>query len=337
MVVWHHAAIQIPAIEAIFPSQVGTSGVDLFFVISGFIMMITTASGVVRPGQFMLRRIIRVVPLYWLLTLGMVVVALIAPSAFRTLQVTPAALAQSLLFVPHFSPSFPTLVWPLLVPGWTLNFEMFFYLVFAVSLWLPTTVRLPAFIGVFAALVGAGFAFGPFESAAARTYTDPILLEFAAGTLIGAAWLRGRISLSRTSSLVLVLVGAFLLTQRNSFPLGTFTQMLGACLVITGALAECWSRHGSTLLRLLGDSSYSLYLTHLFTLGLLRIFWSKLSPDMTSTSFAIAYMAVSLVACAGTGYLSFRWIETPLLQYFNRITRRRSEPEISTSNMSRAD
>jgi hypothetical protein len=62
---------------------------------------------------------VRVVPLCWLLTLLMVAVALVAPGLFKTLKVQASTLAQSLLFIPHFSQSFPGVVWPLLVPGWT--------------------------------------------------------------------------------------------------------------------------------------------------------------------------------------------------------------------------
>lgn len=150
MVVWHHAAGQIPGMSARVPWVFGTSGVDLFFVISGFIVVVTTAGVDTKPFDFWRRRIVRVVPLYWLLTLLMVTVALIAPGLFKTLKVAPETVLQSLLFIPHFSQSFSGVVWPLLVPGWTLNFEMFFYALFGLALILPPRYRLLVLTSVLA-------------------------------------------------------------------------------------------------------------------------------------------------------------------------------------------
>jgi exopolysaccharide production protein ExoZ len=163
--------------SSLVPWAFGTSGVDLFFVISGFIRVVTTSGTGMGPGEFW-RRASR--PLYWLLTLLMIAVALVAPGLFKTLKVAPSTLVQSLLFIPHFSQSFPGVVWPLLVPGWTLNFEMFFYAVFGLALLLPERNRLLPLVTFFVMLTAIGLVFGPFASAAAQTYTHPMLLEFAA-------------------------------------------------------------------------------------------------------------------------------------------------------------
>ena len=89
MVVWYHAVEQIPGVSSYFASGFGNSGVDLFFVISGFIMVTTTMGNAPGPLEFMRRRVVRVVPLYWLLTLAMVGLALCMPGLFRTLIVAP--------------------------------------------------------------------------------------------------------------------------------------------------------------------------------------------------------------------------------------------------------
>ena len=169
MVVWHHAAM--PGGRnglQLVPWAFGTSGVDVFFVISGFIMVVTTSGSSTGPLQFWHRRIVRVVPLYWLLTLldgGHCVGARRACS--RRCKVAPTTLLRrALLFVPHFSQSFPAFVWPLLVPGVDLNFEMFFYAVFGLSLVLPERGRLLPLVVLFLVLTGIGLAFGPFTSAA---------------------------------------------------------------------------------------------------------------------------------------------------------------------------
>ncbi len=318
MVVWHHAAGQIAGMSTLVPWVFGGSGVDLFFVISGFIMVVTTADGRIGPVEFWRRRVVRVVPLYWLLTLLMVAVALLAPSLFKTLKVAPATLLQSLLFIPHFSRSFPDMVWPLLVPGWTLNFEMFFYAVFGVTLFLPARHRLLPLVALFVLLVAVGFAFGPFASAAAQTYTHPMLLEFAAGAVVATWWLSGRWRLPRTVSFALIGAGAVLLVLRDQEPFGAAPQIVGAVMVVVGALDARFATWKSPLLQALGDSSYSLYLTHIFTLGALRVVWGKLTSAAPTLAATLVFMLVSLCVCAVVGWCVYRWVETPLLERLNR-------------------
>jgi exopolysaccharide production protein ExoZ len=259
--------------------------------------------------------------LYWLLTLAMVAADLVMPALFKTLKVTPVALVKSLLFVPHYSASFPDSVWPLLVPGWTLNYEMFFYLVLAASLCLPAATRLFALVGVLGALTAAGFLLGPFASAAARTYTDPLLLEFAGGALIGVAWLRDNGRLPIGLSLLLIGLGAVLLVRRDQAPLGEFNTMAGALLVLIGALDRRWATWRNKPLQALGDSSYSLYLTHLFTLAILRVAWARLVHGVATPALGAACMLVALGTCAGVGWLSYRWMELPLLRWMSRPRR----------------
>ncbi len=276
-------------------------------------MVVATAGQTLTPWQFLRRRIIRVVPLYWLLTLAMVALALVAPSLFKTLKVSPTTLLQSLLFIPHYSQSFANVVWPLLVPGWTLNYEMFFYFVFALSLFLRGRGGLAALVALFAALVAAGFALGPFESAAALTYTSPLLLEFVAGALIGAWWLSQRQPLPLAASLLFMAVGAALLALRDNATLHVLSQIVGATLVVMGALDARFSTWHNRILKELGDSSYSLYLTHIFSLGALRVVWAKLMPASLTIFTASTFMLTSLVFCAIVGWLSYRWLETPML------------------------
>ena len=318
MVVWHHAAGQVPGVSSLVPWVFGTSGVDIFFVISGFIMVVTTTGTDTRPAEFWRRRVVRVVPLYWLLTLLMVAMALAAPGLFKTLKVAPVTLLQSLFFIPHFSQSFPNQVYPLLVPGWTLNFEMFFYAVFGAFLVLPRHRRLMALTTAFFILVGAGLAMGPFESAAARTYTHPMLLEFLAGACVGAMWSRGQLHLPLAASLLMVACGVVMLVLRDSPPFGVFTQIIGAALIVPGALHPRFSSWRSRVFRAIGDSSYSLYLTHLFTLGVMRMIWTRLVHSSPDALTANTFMVLSLVACSLTAWYAYRWVEMPLLRSLNR-------------------
>jgi len=314
LVVWHHAREQLPGLQQLIDWSFGTSGVDLFFVISGFIMVVTTAGSKMGPWQFWQRRFVRVVPLYWLLTLGMEAIWLVKPDLFKTLNVTTVNLVQSLLFIPHFSNAFPDRVWPLLVPGWTLNYEMFFYAVFGLSMFLPVCGRLAGLTVVFLTLVLAGYVLGPFASAALSIYTSALLLEFLAGAWIGSLYVRGRITLPPMFSLGLVVLGFVLLVLRDSQPLGVMTQILGAILTVIGALNGRFAAWRSDTLRALGDSSYSLYLTHIFVLGVTRMVWTRLSTSPLTFDSGLTYILLSTVLCAIVGWLVYTYLESPLTQ-----------------------
>lgn len=325
MVVWHHARSQFPSVKELFPGSSGAAGVDLFFVISGFIMVVTTEGARTTCGEFIRRRLIRIAPLYWVLTLAMVAVWVVAPSVFKTLKVTPETLLLSLAFVPHFSLSFPDFVWPLLVPGWTLNFEMFFYLVFGLLLLAPVRWRLISLTALFAALVGLGIALGPFDSPLLQTYTSMLLLEFVAGAWIGHLWRRGYCNLPSSVSLAMVVAGFLLLTLGNVGVLEVANELIGASMVVFGVLNSRFAETRLTWLSRLGDSSYSLYLTHLFTLGVLRLIWAAVLPGDMDWGLGSMFMLTSMLGCALVGHLTYEWLERPMLRWMQSLTARPRE------------
>ena len=135
LVVFHHGVLQFPGLRDRYAHfEFGQAGVDIFFVISGFVIYLASIEGRIRPGEFVKRRIVRIVPLYWVATLALVAAAVCAPQLFATTVVTPQNVGQSLLFIPSYSAAFPDQIWPVLVPGWSLNYEMFFYGLFALGL-----------------------------------------------------------------------------------------------------------------------------------------------------------------------------------------------------------
>src|SRR5690349_10997415 len=86
-----------PLFETVHPALawvgLGRCGVDLFFVISGFIMVHTTRAGDTSPGAFAIRRLVRILPLYWAVTLAVFAVALVAPSLVQASRPDPVWLA----------------------------------------------------------------------------------------------------------------------------------------------------------------------------------------------------------------------------------------------------
>jgi len=304
MVVWAHAAGQQPWIKPLLPFKFGLLGVDLFFVISGFIIVVTGWNAT--PAQFIRRRIIRLVPLYWLLTLALLLVAWIAPHLLRSTQPGVGHVVQSLLFIPHENPGHPGRFWPLLVPGWTLNYEMFFYAVFALALAIGRHWALIVLSG----LVAARAWFGPFANPYVDFYTQPLLFAFIVGGVLGRIWL-ARGAAPVLASLWLFGAGVALVVLDHDI----YSRTLGFGLLLYGCLAWRWENR---LLYELGDTSYSLYLTHVFTLGVVRVIWGRLGFEGWGP--AVVYMAFALAASAGTAWLVYRFVEVPLLAALKRST-----------------
>ena len=285
---------------------IGAAGVDVFFVISGFIMWVITARRPVTPLKFLSDRIVRIVPIYWLATMVMVAGALVG--LFPNLELTAGHVVASLLFVPMRSPSSGE-IWPVLVQGWTLNFEMFFYLVFALALLLPRARQLAAVGVVLAALTIAG-AFLSTDNALLLTYTRPIILEFAIGLVLGQLWLAGRVPGAAAGlGLVLVAIGGFAAIGIFRLPFDEWTCGPLAAVLVLGVLAL----EARGLIRpfalptLLGNASYSIYLWHTFAISVVAKLGERLHVAPGLTLFLAAFCGI-----AG-GLVAYRLVELPLL------------------------
>src|SRR6185295_16016614 len=120
IVVLHHL-FSTKGLEYLFLPSLGGFGVDIFFIISGFIMWHTTAESDISALEFWRRRIVRVVPLYWFFLSVMVIAALLAPRVFNSTVITPENVVKSYLFIPHYHVVQNNLIAPILIPGWSLN------------------------------------------------------------------------------------------------------------------------------------------------------------------------------------------------------------------------
>jgi peptidoglycan/LPS O-acetylase OafA/YrhL len=238
------------------------AGIDIFFVISGFIMWYTTFGREVGTVEFYRRRLIRIVPVYWLLTTFYLFILLTKPSWMYSAKFDLWHVVASYLFIPASNPAFPGIMWPLVILGWTLNYEMFFYFLFGLSLRLPAPVRAVAVIAILAAIVCLRLLW-PDLPPVPRFYTSSIILEFALGIGFGYLLTSG-VALSSRSSAFILFSGIFLLIA------GDYTSSLylprvivfgvPALLIVGGAVLYERSAHVPEVgfLRLLGDASYSL-------------------------------------------------------------------------------
>jgi len=299
-VVYSHACMQVPAYEEQL-MEAGSFGVDIFFVISGFIMMYISKPSHT-PGAFIANRVRRVVPLYWFFTLLLALVLFVRPSIFSNTSLQLDVLAQSLLFIPHFSQSHPGEIWPLLAPGWSLIYEMYFYALFALSLFLAQKYRLPMISLVIIVFFGLSHLTsnnetdGPF----ALFFQDQVVFEFVFGMLLANAWQRGFKLTNLAGSAMAITSFAYLLFHSQQRGIASFDASLH---VLTNGIPAATMVAGILFIKLpanrigllLGDASYALYLSHIFVLGLLRV---VLPPILgTSQSAAFLFVIISLVTC----------------------------------------
>lgn len=274
------------------------AGVDIFFVISGFIMVVTSRRAT--PISFMGRRIARIVPLYWALTLALFAVGLHAHKH------SVGELVKSLAFIPFVNPHQNGEMLPLIGPGWSLNVEMYFYVLFALSLFARRWSVL--IIGVlFAALVSLA---PMVHNQVAAFYMQPRLIEFWAGMAIGWAYLKGMLKAGPLVSVAAIVVGFATLVA------GPLPYQIPATLIILGAV--CLEAHGLVPrwrpLAYLGDASYSLYLTHAAVIEGLYQVWKHLHVG--------GFPLVGFTAAIVGGLVCYRYLETPLSNARQRMSQK---------------
>ncbi len=337
MVAYFHTFSQIPLYTPYYRSNMLgrdslASGVDIFFVISGFIMMVTSKSA--HPGEFAVRRIIRVVPLYWVLTSLLAALALALPDLFRTTAVTLESYLKSMLFIPYANTAHAQELVPLIVPGWSLNFEMFFYAIFALVLFAPVRRRLAINGIVFVALVvGAVLLRNAPVWPELLFYGDIRILEFWMGMLIAHFFLHRKLRFPVWVPW-LILAGGFAAiiwpAAPPAFMAGgagrtLIADMLPAAAIVFGAVVlEQSTRVGRhAALMFLGNASYSLYLSHVFSLGLARDLWLRLGLERDGLPYAVGFAIFSMVLVLAGAALSYRLIEAPLLKVMQRLVPKR--------------
>lgn len=301
-------------------------GVDIFFVISGFIMIYTAGEGFgVRTNarNFLLHRIARVVPLYWLLTTAVLLGATIGPTLLSGGLPSWRVILGSYAFIPW--PRADGSGLPILGPGWSLNYEMLFYAVFALALTFPRKLGLTLMFGLIGSCAVLGLVIRPSRDPW-LSWLNPMMSEFIFGALLGLNIKIMRRWSGRTRALLFTL-GATIFLASNFYgprfihPI-VYLALNGtpAILLVAAAASRSTAQSGywNEFQMLLGDASYSLYLTHVFTIRILERLWSR----VPWTTPVILFIGVSLIVSVGVALAVYIMIERPLTLRARRLADR---------------
>lgn len=259
---------RVPHDVLAFAYKLGEAGVLVFFAISGFVMMLTNRGKFHVPGSatdFLVRRLIRIWPMYFLATITVFVMKY-GTDYGRGIE----SLIKSLTFVPYAGPN--GLYRPVLGKGWTLNYEMFFYAVFAAGLRFrkPTGLLIVGLV-----LLGLGLNDGAGRNELVHFYANGIVLYFLTGIMLGylvketrIKWVHPRSAEAAVSLAIFGFATLLAVTSYASPGAGKQAAMLSLTFVCLYCVCFARTRFSSARLSsiaaLLGDSSYCLYLFHGF-------------------------------------------------------------------------
>lgn len=301
----------------------GGAGVDFFFVLSGFIIFFAHQADISQPHKlknFFIKRAIRVYPLYWIVTLALLPIYFLVPTFGKGYERDLEVIVKSLLLWPQEN-------FPVLIVGWTLSYEIFFYCLFGLAIWF--TPKISRFV-LYSWLGGTLAFFWLSLGDRASTPQPPLLLnfifnphnlEFALGCL-AAYWVLGeRVKLGITY----LITGAVLFITSGLGDNYTTIEIpdviaygLPSMLIVLGAAATDLNQGWKipAWLNELGDASYSIYLVHYPCLA--AIFKAAIAFNMVGLLGGFLSISLLTVIAIIVGWLTYLYLEKPLITWLRR-------------------
>ncbi len=317
-------------------TDIGARGVDLFFVTSGFIMAYTTKhlggnTALVAKASlvFLSKRFIRVVPLYWLALLwtsrtywlNWWATATSPKDLVTNLSPELISVAKDAAFIPHLSidEDEEGEIFPILIQGWTLNYEMFFYLIFACCMFFRR-YRLLAVSVIMATLVVVGKMYA-FTNVGGLVYTSSILIEFVFGILVFKVYSKTQhLTFDRSTLIGLGVIGFLLLNSgsnvNDKFVLGV------AAAVIVWVFIHAFRDVQIRPLKILGDASYSIYLFHAASFVAARELIGYLDIGREGYLNVVAIITIQIFVAMVASFAIYYFIEKPMLKILRKLLNR---------------
>jgi exopolysaccharide production protein ExoZ len=303
----------------------GGLGVQLFFCISGYIILKSAEhlpANAHAAWGFIQRRLIRVVPIYWLVTSFYIVKLYLEGH-----PALPLDAIKSLLFIPFTNDA--GLTRPVLGVAWTLNYEMFFYALVAMAVALFTRWRVAAIVTALLSLALLGQVMGlpvnPVRVTSWLLVTNEWLLYFVVG--LAVARLPSHVKLPQLSWQTAFLGAACVIAMhmalaQNVTWYGRHAGWLAmpacglAVLLATNTHqpAQAPGFWGACLVKA-GDGSYSTYLVHGTILG----FAARVAGKLTTQDWSMPFSFAMVLVCSFVGYQVYQYIETPMIQKLNKM------------------
>lgn len=305
-------------------------GVDLFFIISGFVMVIVSRGRFQKTAEskrFLFNRVSRIYPTYWLYFFLTLAVVLVQPNMVNSTHGS-SNLLMSFLLLPNDKVL-------LVMVAWSLLFELWFYLVFT-GLMLVRERWLPAFLAVWALGLILFNCVQDWRdyNAALRIILHPYSLEFIVGVALALLFYGPHSARVPTRAVVIALIAALLpgiglIGYYRLFDNDGLLRMFAVggvfgTLIFGFALLER-RRHlrMPPFLVAVGDMSYTVYLSHLLALGVIGRVWQIVGSRPDSLSDNVLFTALMLAAVLCYGWVGYRWFEKPVLDRSNDFSRRR--------------
>jgi len=304
---------------------IGSSGVDLFFVISGFMMVTITSGCFQKTGaiyRFLYHRVTRIYPMYWFYSILMLVIYLIQFRTGNNTRIT--SITSSFLLLPQSH-------LPLMVVGWTLVHEIYFYVVFSILLavherWLLALLTIWGIASIIGGLI-------PCENVTIKLITNPLTLEFIFGCFIALIHFSKKPSLEFAKylgwPLLFISFVGWLLAYSVCIKNGVQPVSSGWLRIVVFGIPSVLllyalvtlEKYSSWLLPnwliSIGDASFSLYLSHLLIIAAIGRIWQKLGIVGFWVNGAV--LGAMFLTVLPIGMASFRFIERPLLKFARRF------------------
>ena len=299
-----------------FSPEFGMFGVDLFFVLSGFVICMVTDNKSTSVPRFCFDRVARIVPVYWLMTSGLFLLVLAKPDLLNTSTAHVGNYLKSLFFIPHIREAGG--VYPLLMPGWTLNYEMLFYTVIGCGLIVcRNAITLFTAVSMLVLyLLGASL---NEEGAMSHFLHSSLLFEFLLGMLayrVKDSKLFCSIPKSVAFGLVILLfiLMAVFENRADRLIIGGIPSFILIILFyqLEGQIRGIGDRAVQFFVHI-GDASYVTYLSHMYVIAFLnRLVFPRIS---TLSDESVLTVGISIVLSLICGSVIYYLIDKPSMQF----------------------